>query len=319
LTPDITRKSVALLKPRDQYRFRSVADPFTEMDDIVRGQNPPGGAALNFWLASAPKDSAAKDSVTLTIANAAGAVVRTFKAPAKAGLNRAYWDLRGEKTTEAILRTSPLYSDWFDVKQSGKSAPGISRYAILEPPGTYTVTLRYGSAQESQPLVILKDPSSGGSEQTIAAQMETQRAIVSDINNIVGQVNALEIVRGQLAALVAISGKDSSYAELKRSAESLTQKVVSVEQQLYQMRTTGRGQDALRWPVQIAEQLLYLAESVGGSDYAPTAPQKEVAQLLHQRMVKVTAQVEQLLKQDVPAFNEGLRGRNVHPVVSSGR
>jgi hypothetical protein len=33
----------------------------------------------------------------------------------------------------------------------------------------------------------------------------------------------------------------------------------------------------------------------------------------------VTAQVDQLLRQDVPAFNEGLRGRNVHPVVSSGR
>ena len=88
-----------------------------------------------------------------------------------------------------------------------------------------------------------------------------------------------------------------------------------VEQQLHQMQLTGRGQDAVRWPTQLTEQLLYLAQSVGGSDYAPTASQKEVAQVLHDRLVKVKVQVEQLLKQDVPAFNERLRGRNLHPVI----
>jgi transcription initiation factor TFIIIB Brf1 subunit/transcription initiation factor TFIIB len=60
---------------------------------------------------------------------------------------------------------------------------------------------------------------------------------------------------------------------------------------------------------------LYLAESVGGSDYAPTASQQEVAQVLHVRLVKIRAQVDALLKQDVPAFNERLRGRNLHPVI----
>jgi hypothetical protein len=65
----------------------------------------------------------------------------------------------------------------------------------------------------------------------------------------------------------------------------------------------------------VAEQLLYLAESVGGSDYAPTASQQEVALVLHTRLVKIRAQVDALLKQDVPAFNERLRGRILHPVI----
>jgi len=316
-TPEITKKSVALLKPRDQYRYRSVADPFTEMDDIVAGENPPPGALLNFWLASGAKDSTAKDSATITIANSAGALVRTLKAPAKAGLNRTYWDLRSEKTTKAIIRASPLHSDWFEVKASGEDAPGISEYAILEPPGTYTVTLKYGGEQQSQPLVILKDPSSGGSEQTIATQMETQKAIVADINDAVAQVNALEIVRGQLVNLSELSVKDTSLADIKRSSDSLSAKLLPVEQQLYQMLLTGRGQDAVRWPTQLTEQLLYLAQSVGGSDYAPTSSQKEVAQVLHDRLVKVKVQVDELLKQEVPAFNERLRGRNVHPVITS--
>jgi len=84
-----------------------------------------------------------------------------------------------------------------------------------------------------------------------------------------------------------------------------------------QMQTTGRGQDNVRWPVQVAEQLLYLAQSVGGSDFAPTASQQEVAQVLHARLAKIRAEVDALLKQDVPAFNERLRSRNVHPIISS--
>jgi hypothetical protein len=37
--------------------------------------------------------------------------------------------------------------------------------------------------------------------------------------------------------------------------------------------------------------------------------------VLHTRLVKIRAQVDALMKQDVPAFNERLRGRNLHPVI----
>jgi hypothetical protein len=318
-TPAIAGKNVALLKPRDQYRFRTIADPFTEMDDIVAGKNPPRGALINYWIKPGTKDTTAKDSVTITIASAGGAIVRTLKSPAKAGLNRTNWDLHSERTKEAMIRASPLYEDWFHVDEEGQRAPGVGRFAILEPPGTYTVTLKFGGEQNSQPLVILKDPSSGGSEQEIAAQMETERAIVADLDDVATQINQLEVVRGQLTGLADISAKDSTYSDLKESTRQLTDKLVSVERQLYQMQLTGRGQDGVRWPAQLAEQLFYLASSVGGSDYAPTASQKAVAQVLHARLVKVKAEVEALLKNDVPAFNERLRGRSVHPVISSGR
>jgi len=317
--PATAAKNVSLLKPRDQYRFRNIADPFTEMDDIVAGQNPPRGALLNYWIKPGTKDTTAKDSVTITIADASGAIVRTLKAPAKAGLNRTNWDLRSEPTKEATIHASPLYENWFQVPGEGERAPGISRYAVLEPPGTYKVTLKFGGEEESQPLVILKDPLSGGSEQEIAAQMQTEHAIVADMNEAVTEINALEVVRGQLTDLADLAKKDSTYSDLKGSTADLMTKLVSVEKQLYQMQLTGRGQDGVRWPAQLAEQLFYLAGSVGGSDYAPTASQKEVAQVLHARLVKVKAEVEALLKNDVPAFNERLRGRSVHPVISEGR
>jgi hypothetical protein len=179
--------------------------------------------------------------------------------------------------------------------------------------------MQYRDQKESQPLVVLKDPMSGGSEQTIAAQMETERGIVADINVMVGLVNSLEIVRGQLGGIADVAGKDTSLATMKKSSEELTNKVIAVERQIYQMQVTGRGQDNVRWPVQLGEQLIYLARSVGGSDYAPTASQKQVAQLLHDRLLKVKALADQLLTRDVAEFNEGLRVKSVHPLVPIGQ
>ena len=43
-----------------------------------------------------------------------------------------------------------------------------------------------------------------------------------------------------------------------------------------------------------------------------------MAKLLRDRLMTVKAQVKQLLEQEVPAFNDKLRGRNIHPVISEG-
>ena len=75
-------------------------------------------------------------------------------------------------------------------------------------------------------------------------------------------INRAENVRGQLAALVVRLGgkgsKEASHPDVIEAAEALDAKVVAVEETLFQMRVTGRGQDMLRWPMKTAEQLLYL-------------------------------------------------------------
>jgi len=73
-------------------------------------------------------------------------------------------------------------------------------------------------------------------------------------------------------------------------------------------RTTGRGQDDVRWSPRLAEQLEYLSSSVGGSDYAPTASQREVAALRHQRTTAAKAEYDQVTAREVSAMNERLKG-----------
>ncbi len=318
LSPETVAKDADLLPPRPAYRFRGVEGPFAVPIDATAGFNPPYGADLHYWLKAAGKDST-KDSVTVTIADQGGKAVRTFKGPMKAGLNRVWWDLNFELSKQARLRTSPLYANYIKVGPEGMPAPGIGRGAILAPPGRYTATLKVANQEFSQPLEVRKDPASGGSEEAIRAQTELLTDMFNDINQTVDAINTAEMVRGQLATLKAYLAADSTTADVRAQADSLDQKFVALEENLFQMRVTGRGQDLLRWPMKLAEQLLYLGGEIGGSDFAPTTPQREVHQLLHDQVATYRGQLDRLVSQDLAGFNRTLQQRNLQGVVAKDR
>jgi hypothetical protein len=308
-------KEADLLPPRPAYRFRTVEAPFAVPIDATAGFNPPYGADLHYWLKAAGKDTT-KDSVTVTVADQSGKTVRTFKGPMKAGLNRVWWDLNFEQTKEARLRTPPLYADYMKVGPEGMPAPGVGRGAILAPPGTYTVELKVGDQEYAQSLTVLKDPASGGGEEAIRTQTALLTDMFDDINQTVDAINTAETVRGQLATLRALLASDSTAADVRAQADSLNRKFIALEENLFQMRVTGRGQDLLRWPMKLAEQLLYLGGEIGGSDFAPTASQREVYQLLHGQVATYTGQLSQLVGQDLAAFNRTLQQRSLQGVVA---
>src|SRR6185295_17389752 len=102
-------------------------------------------------------------------------------------------------TKAAKIRTSPEYAPWFSVSLDGRDAPTVGRLGVLQPPGTYTVKIV--GTSESQPLVLKKDPNDGGSDAELAQNVAVSRQIVADLDSAVTMINALENVRGQLAAL----------------------------------------------------------------------------------------------------------------------
>ena len=320
LTPDVAAKAAFLFAPRPAYRFRDAEGIYAVSYDPSAGFNPPYGASINFWLKtgsdSTVKDSAGvqridRDSATITIRDASGAVVRTLKAPMQTGVNRVYWDLRGEPTPQGKLRTSPLYADWMVVGLDGRNTPSFNRISVLMPPGHYTVSLAARGETMTQPLEMLKDPASGGSEDGIRANVELARSIQRDMSDVVQMINTLELTRGRLASLRMVLGADSSKLQertgVRAAGDSLDQTLERLEEKLFQRRITGRGQDDVRWSPALAEQLEYLARSVGGSDYAPTASQRDVAQLLHERAVGLRSEFNGLMARELPAFNEQLK------------
>jgi hypothetical protein len=232
-------------------------------------------------------------------------------------VNRVWWNLTSDLTKQAKLRTSPLFSPDLRFSPDGKVAPGIGRFGMLALPGVYTVKIRAAGQELSQQLTVRKDPNSGGSEQEIRAQTIVVASLVTDVNSAVDMINALEVVRSQLASIKSTLGDDSTKKDVRASTDSIDQKLTDVEEQLFQMRVTGRGQDLLRWPMKVTEQLLYLANSVSGSDNAPTDQQQEVQGVLETQLRAVRAQYDQVMSKDLEAFKQMLRQRNIQNVIIS--
>lgn len=314
LTPEVATRDAWLFAPRAAYRFRDVAGPFEPMDDPVVGTNPPDGASLTWWR-RAVSDSARRDSQAIQIFDAARQLVRTLKLVPKAGMNRVWWDLRGEPTAQAKLRTSPPYAAWFAVKPEGTPSPSVGRFSMLVAPGRYTVRLTVSGQTLEQPLDVLQDPTTGAGAEDLRAQIAFEGPLAADIDTTVALINRLEVLRGQLGALRASLAGDSSAADVRAAADSLDRTLLAVEDPLFQMKITGRGQDALRWPAHLAEQLMYLARTTTGSDFAPTASQREVAQLLGGRVRDARARVESAIAGPVAQFRQFLRSRNLPDVV----
>jgi photosystem II stability/assembly factor-like uncharacterized protein len=307
LGADVTAKPLHFFEPRAAYRFRGAEAPFADTDDpSSQGVNPPYGASMHFWLKA---DS--KDSVIVTVADAAGKVVRTQRVAGKAGMNRMWWDLNTDKTHAPMLRTVNPYSPDVRYPAEGKAAPGLGRFDALVPPGTYTVTVSAAGATVSQRIVVRRDPSSGAADAEITAQTAMASEIAQELNTAVDMINNLETVRAQLATVRATLGADSALADVRAQADSVARKLQAVEEQLLQMRTTGRGQDQIRHPFRIGEQLIYLGQSIGGSDYAPTDAHKAVQAVLKEALQKVKLQYDAVMTADMNAFRQLLRSRNV--------
>ena len=310
LTPEVLASDAHLFPPRAAYRFREITTSSAPWDDTVFGEDAPYGASINYYL-----QAASAEAVTITILDEQGAVVRTLTGPQASGLNRLYWDLRYEATTEVRLRTSPLYAPHIQVGPEGwrplPGRAGTGRLSILAPPGTYTVQLSVGGRQLTQTLEVRKDPHSAGTEADIQAQMTMLFDLRRDLNAGAGIVNQIELVRSQIANLIQVVDDEA----ITEAGDELEEKLMVVEGILIELRLTGP--DGARWATKLIEKMVYLAtRGVASADFPPTDQQLEVQQLLEERLQTAQSQLDELLDRDLAAFNELLRTRNMSNIIA---
>ncbi len=310
VTPAVLASDASLLPIRDAYRFRPITAPSTTYDDPTTGENPKYGASINYWL-KAP----ATNGVTLAVLDDKGTVIRTMTGSNTAGINRMYWDLRHEPTAEVRLLTSPLYADHIVPGPAGRVAPGTNRLSILAAPGRYTVRIKAGSIEQSQTLLVKKDPNSGGTEAELVEQNRALMAISRDLNTAADAVQRVESARVQLAGIIR-SVDDST---VRRAARTLAQQLINLEMNLVDLRQTGQGQDGVRFGSRLIAKLGYLANGMNASDHKPTDQHGEVQTILNSELKAQLAALDTILSQDLTAFNELLRQRGVPNVLVRSR
>ena len=308
-TPQVLAADAHLFPPRAAYRFRPITAPSTTYDDPTVGENPRDGASINYHLKSAPSAPA-----TVTILDGKNQVVRTLPGTVRAGLNRIYWDLRGEPTVEPRLRTNPLHAPQPQFRpgpDGTRAAPGTGQITMLMPPGTYTVKLSVGGRDMTESLVVRKDPNSEGTDADIDAQTRLVTDLRGHLNVAAGMVNQIELIRSQLEALDRL-GAD---AATKTAVTELTQQLIDAEMNLVDLRQTGTGQDGVRFGSKLMSKIGYLANGVSGSDYKPTDQHLAAAQVIADEVKKVQALVDALRGRILGGFNEQLKTKNLPQVV----
>jgi hypothetical protein len=184
------------------------------------------------------------------------------------------------------------------------------------PPGRYTVKLAVGGQEFTQPLELRKDPNSGSSEEEIRTQIARLLDLQTDMNAAVDLYNQTELIRMQLQQLNRTLSADGNSGDVRAAADSLEQKFIAFEENVQQLRTTGRGQDGVRWPTKLAGRINYLAGGIASSDFAPTTQQAQVHDLFKGEIRALQGQLSQLIGGDLSQFNDRLRQRNIPNIVT---
>ena len=110
-----------------------------------------------------------------------------------------------------------------------------------------------------------------------------------------------------------VAAEDSTARDVRALADSVDRALQQTEESLFQIRLTGRGQDDVRYPMQLAERLGFLFGSITVGDFRPTDAHARVAGELHAQLEAARARVAAVMAGDVERFRALVRSRKLAP------
>jgi len=254
----------------------------------------------------------------------------------KPGFNRVCWDLRYTAPATPKLRTSPPGRPFVRVGADGTRALvtwdlDLSLRGPLVLPGSYKVNLVLAGADTTaarmtatQSVTVLKDPNTAAGDADVQAQGKLARTIRGEQDSVARMINRLEWVRKQvhdLAGQLRDSGlvSDTGAKRLAPLADSLERRVIRAEGMLFDVNLTGAREDAFRNPMQLYGRLAALQSDVAenSADFAPTAQQLGVQEVLAQRLAEATQRFAEVMTKDVPRFSAELKKTPLRDVIGS--
>lgn len=325
ITAETAAAGAVLFKPQTALRLRTSSFEGTpEPPEEPHGENPPNGAAINYYLKAKPSAP-----VTLEILDGSKNLVRRYSSGDQPpGVNPKLIDVPMYWIHPApVLSAETGMHRWvWDAHYASTSAP--SRLAMMfglgagpwAPPGAYTVRLIVDGKTYSQPLTLKMDPR----VKTPLADLMKQFTMARRIGDEQARVQKAQKEGNQVhEELQALSAKLSSGQEpLAIQAETLDRKVASIAGTTPPQNPDASGVEA---PVSGETTLRSLAAAWGelalavqSADAAPTAD--AAAAFAHNQAMarKVLGEWEEVKGNDLARLNQ-LLGQAKLPSLTVGQ
>jgi hypothetical protein len=285
LADSVTSKAQFLFQPSPAVRWFSGGGT-----SLTAGQNPRGGAYIDYWLRT---ESTAK--VTLDFLDGTGKLIRSYSSePPKPDTLKTALDSLAFRT-RAAMKDSIAY-DFADSVVSVRAGtnrfvwnlryPGakelkntLNDEGTLEgpiaPPGNYGVRLVLGKDTLTRQFAVIADPRATSTTADLIQQFELVLKTRDKITEVSEHSVRIEDVQSQLDQRVTQT-KDLAFAKRVDSAAApLRKKFEALRAELYEVGCHV-DQCSLDQPMKLYNQLMTINGQIQLGDYAPTAQHREM-------------------------------------------
>lgn len=288
--------------------------------DKFAGENPPNGAAIDYFLKKKPKDP-----ITLEVLDEKGAAVAKLTskeepeeepedapdAPeekhkktvlkTEVGVNRAVWDLRYQGA---------------DVIKGAKIDAGNPDEGPLVVPGTYTLKLTVDGKALTTQVEVRPDPRVQVALADLRDQLKLALTLRDDISRLARAVKQLRSVKSQLATRKELLKEDARAAPLLKQAEELTAKLDALEAKFHNPKAEVTYDIlAQRGGARLYSQLGALYEWVKDSDGAPPQGMRDMYAEHAAELKRLEGDLRALMISDLAKLNETARNLEVPDVI----
>jgi photosystem II stability/assembly factor-like uncharacterized protein len=319
-----------LFKPKDTYRMPG-GGGFNLPPTATIGKNPPNGVVVYYSLKAKPGSD-----VVLEFLDPAGKSIRKFTAraprpqpspqpgaaqlsappeqpqppagedegffggaPARVttdvGLNRFVWDMRYADATRF-----PGMILWAGQTQGPRIVPG-----------NYQVKLTVDGQTLTEMFEVKPDPRLTTSAADYAKQLDLSLKIRDKLTETHNAIIQIRDVKKQIDDLVKRVGGPGTIAD---SGKSLIRKLTDVEEALYQTKNQS-SQDPLNFPIRLNNKLAALLGVVSRSETPPNEQSLAVYEELNGQIDAQLQKFSQIMKTDVPSFNQLVKDQNIPAIV----
>ena len=305
-----TSAAAVLFKPQTAIRVRWDMNPDTPLPpDFPAGENPPDGAIIDYYLASA-----ASGPVTLEIRDATDKLVRRYSSadpvpPAdpmlaiptywlrppqglsgSAGMHRFLWDMHYAQVP-GIKPGYPIAA------VPHNTAPQATSPWVM--PGQYTAVLTAGGKSYSQSFTVQMDPRVKTPVAGLAQQSRLSRQLYRHLLTVSPAFDRIVSLRDKIKELQGQAKGDTLTA-----LNTFDQKLQALA------GTAARRPGPANEPPSLGvlrTRLLTLMSVLQDADEAPTAQATSAVTELEQQLPPVMQRWQTIQTQDIPALNAQLR------------